>query len=227
MLPRLGPYESGSIEHPLLDREWPCSEMGIPNVFRRSKPLYVLPTTEQSLPMALATATEAMFGMPNYTALYTLDRDADIRQFLGWYKDFHPRVRQPYPGHQLVDLRHCELDAEAVRKKEVERLIDTLDGQGRAQLHQISHRPREMTKFFLEMYASKVAELEAKIEAWEAELKAQGTSAERRDELRELIDWAEAERDRIQPYLAPLEAYQARLDAIEAKLRTQVETEGP
>lgn len=227
MLPRLGPYRSGSIEHPLLDQEWPCSEMGIPNVFRRTKPLYVLPTTEQSLPAALAAATQALFGMPNYTALYTLDRDGDIKRARGWYVDFHPRIRHPYPDGQLVDLKCCELDEEVVQNKEVERLVDTLDGQGRAQLHQISHRPRAMTDFFLEMYKSRIQDLESDLRGWDAELHTPRIPSERRRELRGLIDWGQAELDRIKAYTEPLEAYQARLDEIEAKLRRQVEAEGP
>jgi len=226
LLPRLGPYRSGNIEHPLLDRKWPCSEMGIPNVYRRSKPLYVLPTTDQSLPLALANASHAMFGMPNYTALYTLDRDADIRRFRGGYIDFHPRIRHAYPHNRLVAIEHCHLDPEVVRKKEVERLVDTLDSQGRAQLQRISRLPRTMTNYFLSMYSAKVAELKASIKAWTEEMKAPHTSLQRKKQLAALIAGAQTELDRVEPFLEPLEAYQSRLDEIEDKLRAQVEAEG-
>jgi hypothetical protein len=145
----------------------------------------------------------------------------------GRHVDFHPRVRHPYPHGRLVVERFCELDPEVVRTREVERLIDTLDARGRAQLHRISHVPRSMTNFFLNMYNSRVQELRANIEAWTAELHTPGTSAERRRELRELIRQAEAELDRIEPYLAPLESYQSRLNEIEGRLRQRVEAEGP
>ncbi len=128
--------------------------------------------------------------------------------------DFHPRIRHPYPDGQLVDLKCCELDEEVVQNKEVERLVDTLDGQGRAQLHQISHRPRAMTDFFLEMYQSRIQDLESNLRGWDAELHTPRIPSERRRELRGLIDWGQAELDRIKAYTEPLEAYQARLDEL-------------
>jgi hypothetical protein len=165
--------------------------------------------------------------MPNYPALYTLDQDADIQAILKTYVDFHPWIRHPYPHGRLVVPERCELDPQVVQKKEVERLVDTLDEQGRAQLHRISYLPRTMTNFFLNMYGSRVAQLKANIQAWTAELNDPHTKPQRRKELKLLIAAAQAELNQIEPFLAPLEAYQARLGQIEADLRAQVEAKGP
>ena len=227
MLPRLGPYRSGDIEHPLLDLKRPCSEMGIPNEFRRSIRLYDLPSTDQSLPRAVASAGRSLFGMPNYSALYVLDRDGDIARFRGGCVDFHPWVRHPYPSGRLVVVERCQLDPEVVRTEEVERLVDTLDEQGRAQLHQISRLPRRLTNFFLSMYQSQVDSLKANIERWNNQVKHRDTRPETRRMLRARIAQAEAELARIEPFLAPLEAFQARLNEIEDGLRAQVEARIP
>jgi hypothetical protein len=222
MLPRLGPYKSGSIEHPVLDFKWPCAEMGIPNIFRRTIRLYELPTTDQSLPSALAEACDAMFGMPNYLALYTLDRDADIKQFYGGYVDFHPRIRHPYQVFPVY-VPYCQLDTEIVRKREVERLIDTLDARGRARLHRISRLPRRMTDFFLNMYRWASDNLKQEIETKTALLQDPGLSQEEKDELQAWITWAKSELQRIEPYVTALEAYQAKLPEIENQLRELIE----
>jgi hypothetical protein len=227
MLPRLGPYRSGDIEHPFLDLKWPCSEMGIPNVFRRSKRLYDLPTTDQRLPRALSNSSQSMFGIPSYAGLFVLDKDSDIFQFRGGYVDFHPWIRHPYPHGRVVVPQRCELDPEVVRTAEVERLIDTLDEQGRAQLHLISRLPRTMTNFFLNMYQSQVDSLKANIERWNNQVRHRDTRPETRRILRAQIAQAEAELARIEPFLAPLEAFQARLSEIEDELRAQVEARIP
>jgi hypothetical protein len=221
-LPRLGRYESGDIENPLLDEKWPCSEMGIPNVFRRSKRLYGLPATDQRLPFALAQASRRMFSIPRYISLFVLDRDADILQYRGHYIDFHPRIRHPYPRNRLVDLRYCQLDRKTVHEKQVTRLIDTIDDQGRVRLGRISQLPRRLTNCFLEMYRSEIRRLEAEIAAWQAELESLSLRMrERRMQLRELIAQAEAELARLRPHIAPLEAYESRLPEIEDGLRDQ------
>jgi hypothetical protein len=222
LLPRLGPYESGNIEHPLLDRKWPCSEMTIPNVFRRSLRLYVLPTTDQRLPTVLANARDSMFAIPDYPALSTLDGDDDIYRFRGHHIDFHPRIRHPYPGDRLVAVEYCELDAEVVRREEVERLIDALDEEGHAELRRISRLPRRMTDFFLDLYGSEVARLQGNIAAWQAAFRAPRTSPQRSRQLSAWIAQAQRELNRIEPFVAPLEAYQARLNAIEDDLRAQM-----
>lgn len=227
MLPRLGPYRSGDIEHPLLDLKWPCSEMGIPNVFRRSLRLYDLPTTDQRLPRALTDASQSMFDIPSYPGLFVLDKDSDILKFRGSYVDFHPWIRHPYPHGRVVVPERCELDTEVVRTAEVERLIDTLDEQGRAQLHLISRLPRNLTNFFLSMYQSQVDSLKANIERWNAQVRHRDTSAEARRMLRAQIAQAEVELARIEPFLAPLEAFQSRLNEIEDALRAQVEAQIP
>jgi len=223
LLPRLGRYESGDIENPLLDEKWPCSEMGIPNVQRRSKRLYVFPSTDQRLPSALAQASRRMFSIPHYAGLFVLDRDADILKYRGHYVDFHPRIRHPYPRNRLVDLRYCQLDRDTVYKEQVTRLIDTIDDRGRVRLGRISRLPRTLTTYFLEMYRYEINRLEAQIAAWEAELAGLPARAwERRRELRQLIAEANAELARLRPYIAPLEAYESRLPEIEDRLRGQV-----
>jgi predicted nuclease with TOPRIM domain len=87
--------------------------------------------------------------------------------------------------------------------------------------------PRCLTNFFLDMYGSAVKELKANIAAWTEELKDPDTSLERKKELKALIQWAQDELARIEPYLAPLEAYEAKLDEIEDQLKAQFEAQGP
>jgi len=196
--------------------------MGIPNVFRRSKRLYVLPATDQRLPAALATASRRMFSIPHYTSLFVLDRDADILKYRGHYVDFHPRIRHPYPGNRLVDLRYCQLDRQVVHEEQVTRLIDTIDDRGRVRLGRISRLPRRLTNYFLDMYRSEIRSLEAQIAAWQAQLASLPPTAwEQRRQLRQLIAQADAELDRLRPYIAPLEAYEDRLPEIEDWLRDQ------
>jgi phage terminase Nu1 subunit (DNA packaging protein) len=159
--------------------------------------------------------------------LFVLDKDSDIFQFRGGYVDFHPWIRHPYPHGRVVVPQRCELDPEVVRTAEVERLIDTLDEQGRAQLHLISRLPRTMTNFFLSMYQSQVDSLKANIERWNNQVRHRDTRPETRRILRARIAQAEAELARIEPFLAPLEAFQARLNEIEDELRAQVEARIP
>jgi hypothetical protein len=187
----------------------------------------VLPTTDQSLPRELTAASQALLTMPNYAALYTLDRDYDILQLEGRYVDFHPRIRHPYPGQRLVVRELCELDPLVVRGREVERLIDTLDERGKAQLHAISLRPRVMTRYFLEMYEEAVESLDERIKAETRQLRDRSLSREAKNEIRDWIDWARGELRRLEPYVTALQAYRDRLGEIEERLRTRVEMEGP
>jgi hypothetical protein len=227
MLPRLGPYESGEIENPLVDQNGSGPLMGIPNVFRRTKRLYILPSTDQKYPTALARASQDMFSIPHYMHLYVLDRDEDVLKFRGHYVDFHPRVRHPYATSRLVDLRYCELDPEVVRTNEVNRLIDTLGADGKARLGRISRLPRTLTKFFLDMYGSEVKRLQGQIQAWQNELNSRPLpTPARRAELRRLIQEAQAEIARIQPFVEQLTDYEARLPEIERRLREEVERGG-
>jgi hypothetical protein len=227
MLARLGPYESGFIDNPLLDQKGPCSEMSVANVSRRSKRIYVLPATDQQYPSALARASQRMFSIPHFIHLYVLDRDEEIREYEGRYVDFHPRVRHPYPGHRLVDVRYCELDREVVRQGEVNRLIDTLNPDGTATLGRISYVPRTLTEFFLRMYNREIARLENQIQIWQNELEAYpGPTPARRAELRRLIRQAQAELARLERLARPLEQYHRRLPDIERQLREQVELGG-
>ncbi len=222
LLPRLGIYRSGDIGHPLLDHPWTCSQMRIGNLSRRTAVLYALPNTEQSLPRALANAIRSMFAMPNRQALFVLERDTDILRYDGRFVDFHPRLRHPYPPDRFVVVERCQLDPAVVWAAEVERLVDTLDEEGQAQLRQISRLPRRLTGFFLSMYERQVAQLTRNLSGWRRELQDRRTSAERRRQLRLQITGAERELARIEPFLAPLKSYQARLGEIEDGLRAQV-----
>jgi hypothetical protein len=221
LLPRLGSYRSGEIEHPLLDQPWTCSQMGIPNLSRRTEVLYDLPATDQRLPRALAAAGNSLFAMRNYPALFVLDQDADILHYRGSYVDFHPRLRHPYPAGRLVVTERCQLDPEVVWNQEVERLVDSMDDQGRVRLRQISRLPRTLTNYFLDMYDSRVRALKASIPRWSAELRDRDTSSERRRQLRVLIAEGERELARLEPFVKALEAYQTRLGQIEDHLRAQ------
>lgn len=248
LLARLGTYRSGHIAHPLLDHPWTCSQMGIGNYSHRTQVLYTLPTTDQHLPRALASAIMAMLFMPNRTALFVLYRDADIVKIRRRRVDFRPRIRHPYPPGRVV-VERCQLDPDVVWATEVQRLVDTLDEQGQAELRRISRVPRTLTDYFLKMYQDEVNRLTADIEnwrrraaklrenlnLWRRELRDSRTPSERRTELNARIasaeqqlvgirrDVAEAERElnRIRPFLAPLEAYRDRLDEIEDDLRAQ------
>jgi hypothetical protein len=224
LLPKLGQYESGEIGNPLLDLKWPCHEMGIPNVFRRTKRLYVLPATDQRLPAAMAQAAEDMFSIPHYRWLYVLDRDEDVLEYRGRYVDFHPWIRHPYPHGRLVDLNYCRLDRQQVYDDQVIPLVDSWDNRGQIRLGAISRLPRRLTEFFLNMYGQALEDLRARIEAAQQELSTfPGPSPERRRELMDIIRLAEAEIARIEPYLPPLEAYRDRLAQIEDGLREQAE----
>lgn len=217
VLSRLGIYRSGDIRNPGLDEKWACAEMGFPNIFRRTTRLYVLPKTDQRLPQAMQDAAQAMFRVPHYDpGLYTLDHDAEILKYKGYYADFHPTLRHPYPHYTLVILRLCMLDPEEVRSTEVNRIVDSLTNTGTVRLGEISHLPRTLTNFFLSMYRSEIARLEAEIRMYEELLRRGGVGMPRN--LPQLIADDRAEIARLQALVAQLEAYQRRLPEIERSL---------
>ncbi len=150
LLPRLGNYQSGDIETPLLDFKWQSAFMGIPNRYRRVKILYKLPRTSSALPAAFVAAVRGARSIPHANGLLVLDHDADILRYRGYYVDFHPRV-----GHG------CELDLETVHANHVQRLIDTRGPGRQVRFGQISRLPRTMTSFFLRMYRQRWNQLEA------------------------------------------------------------------
>jgi hypothetical protein len=150
LLPRLGPYESGSILHSILDRRFSVAEMGMArNVQRRTIVLYELPKTDPALPQAYVDTIVEMFATVDWGGIGVLDRDPDVIRYRGGH-DFHPRINR----------NRCTLDWEQVHEEEVERLVDHLDDQNRVILGAISRLPRRMTLYFLSMYRDVAARLE-------------------------------------------------------------------
>ncbi len=242
LLTSLGRYESGEIDSPLLVYRWPCSEMNLANISRRTKTLYELPATDQSLPMAVSNAAEDMFAMPNWSDLQPLDADADILQYYGHYLDFHPRIRHPYASGRIVDPRYCETDREIVYDDQVTRLVDTLDAKGKAQLHEISYLPRRMTSTFLGMYEAELDQHLANIDAWEEQIEALKNPPppprtipptpvridwETIDQLQSSVEAAQVEVDRLTPLVESLKTYQSKLPEIEDELRAKFEAAQP
>lgn len=190
LLPRLGRYESGDIEHLLLDKRWSVTELGIPaNVYRRTLTLYEMPKTDPGLPEAFLNAVMDLLDMPLYAALYVLDRDPDVS------RDFHPRINR-----NMVSTSVSE-----VRETEVERLIDTLDEvRDEVRLGEISRLPRTMTNAYLSAYNARLQSLQDIVSDPES------TPAER--------SAAQAEIPIIEEYIAQLEMYRGRLREIEESL---------
>lgn len=208
-LPRLGDYNSGDVDNPLIDHKWQIATMGVPNRFRRTLVIYQLPTTDPSLPEAFATAVENVLGIPHYDGLSVLERDEDIRRYTGGYVDFHPRVG-----------RMCELDPEVVREEQVVRLVDTRDDDGDIQLGQISRLPRRMTSYFLNMYRAAKRRMEAQIEALQDALAAvPPPDPQTAAQIRAQIAALQADIAAINPKIEQLEAYEERLPQIEDGLR--------
>lgn len=217
LLARLGDYDSGEIAGSLLDRKWSNSEMGIPNTYRRIKVLYQLPKTDPKFPQTFRNTVSALFSIPHFSALAVLDRDADIRKFTGSYHDFHPRIG-----------RLCELDRETVRRQQVNRLVDTRDARGEIVFGEISRLPRHMTEFFLGMYRAAVRWMQNRIQQLQMELQGPPPPSPQRqaDILREIAD-LQAEINRIQPKIAQLERYLARMLQIENGLRARADAAIP
>ena len=210
LLPRIGSFESGDVDTPLIDRKWSSAEMGIPNMYRRTLVLYRLPRTDPSLPQAFAGAVRSVLSIPHYSALAVLDRDADIRRYTGGYVDFHPRVG-----------RMCELDPQVVYDQEVEPLIDIRQPDGDIRLGEISRLPRTMTDYFLGMYRAAVQRMRDRIQTLQDELN--GTpppNAQRRAQINAEIAALQAEIAILLPKIEQLEQYQARLPQIEDNLRS-------
>ena len=203
LMPRLGDFDSGDIETPLLDLKWQSALMGIPNEYRRVKILYELPKTSPALPRAFASAVRRSSSIPHYSALRVLDRDEDVLRYTGRYVDFHPRAG-----------RSCELDLETVYANHVQRLIDTRGAGRRVQFGQISRLPRRMTSFFLSMYQRRWDQLEAELNG------PPPPAPGRRVQI--LAEMAE-----LRPKIDQLTAYQDRLPAIESDLARRAAAEIP
>lgn len=210
LLSRIGSFESGDVDTPLIDGLWSSAAMGIPNQYRRTLVLYRLPRTDPRLPRAYSNAINSVLSIPHYADLAVLERDFDIRKYTGRYVDFHPRVG-----------RRCELDPEVVFDRQVEPLVDIREADGDIRLGEISRLPRRMTNYFLGMYRAAVRRMEQRIQDLQDELN--GTpppSAQRRAQILAEIAALEAEIATILPKIEQLERYQARLPQIEDNLRT-------
>ncbi len=210
LLPRIGSFESGDVDTPLIDRQWSSAMMGIPNMYRRTLVVYELPQTDPSLPRALAGAVRSVLSIPHYSALAVLDRDADIRKYTGNYVDFHPQVG-----------RMCELDPQVVYDRQVVRLVDIRQADSDIRLGEISRLPRRMTNYFLGMYQAAVQRMRQRIQSLQDELN--GTpppNAQRQSQIQAEIAALEAEIAILLPKIEQLEHYQARLPEIEDGLRS-------
>ena len=212
LIPKLGPYRSGRILHPLLGQERRIAEMGAPNEVRRTLILYELPKTDPEFPAAFARVVERLVSMPNFSALDVLDADQELRKYTGHYVDFHPRVSYT-----------CALDREQVRETRVRPLVDHRNTLGEVQLGQISRLPRTMTNYFLSVYRARIAALEGRIEQMQRDLMNPSGQLSQAylDAIPGLISAAQAEIAILKPKVEQLEAYQARLDEIEDQLRSQ------
>ncbi|MDA1051537.1 MAG: hypothetical protein O3C40_13795, partial [Planctomycetota bacterium] len=209
LLPRMGSFESGDVDTPLIDRKWSSAEMGFWNTYRRTLALYEFPRTDSSLPQAFSQAIQSVLSIPHFADLAVLDRDADILRYTGGYVDFHPRVG-----------RMCELDPQVVYDRQVERLVDIREADGDIRLGAISLLPRTMTNYFLGMYRAAVQRMTDRIQELQDELN--GTpppTPQRQAEILAEIAALQAEIAIILPKIAQLEEYEARLPQIEDDLR--------
>lgn len=155
LLRKVGSFESGPINDPILHGSRTSSEMGFPNVFRRIRALYNLPQTDASLPQAFQTAVLAVLSIPDYAGLSVLDRDADWIEYRGSAPDFHPRAG-----------RSCTVDRDVMWRNAVSRLVDVWDpARDRWRLGAISRLPRTLTSSFLSLYQSTLRQFEAELES--------------------------------------------------------------
>jgi len=170
-------YESGEIQHPLLDLRFSAAEMGLgSNTVRRTLVLYEMPKTDPSLPQAFIDAIVDLLDMENWFGLAALDRSPEIQYYRGGSADFHPRVRR----------NRCTLDRDDVHEQEIERLCDHYDDRNRVILGEISLIPRNMSSYFLNMY-----------QRVERELEESGASEEQLESVREAISQLESFRGRL------------------------------
>ncbi|QDU98022.1 hypothetical protein [Lignipirellula cremea] len=211
MMPRLGSFESGSIEHEVLGVTFRNAEMNMPTMTRRTTILYEFPQTSQDLPAAFSEAVNAIMAVPHFRHLQVLDNDEDVQRYVGSH-DFHPRTLQPYMAMMgQVYLALCQLDREEIYQQQVVPKIDGRNRRGDIELGEISRLPRTMTNFFLAMYNARIAELEALIDLLKMQPPTPTISAQ--------IAAAEAEIAELKAKVAPLEAYRSRLSEIESELR--------
>lgn len=149
LLPRLGRYRLDQ-HQVLLDTRWQYPSMTsldgqhIPaNRFRRIPFIYQLPKTDRALSSAFAAALDAIVGAPFRHELEPLDRDQEIRDWYGYYHEFHPRIQH-----------FCSADRSLVQQEYVPELVQ-----------RIERLPRTMTNFFLGMYREQKAFYQSQLQS--------------------------------------------------------------
>lgn len=171
MLAKIGSYDSGEVPQWIRQEPWTIrhsywrgvlnwpDEIGgirpwqeLPNVFRRTVLVYILPQFPGKA--AFAAAVNQAIDLINNTGVRILDRDDEVRHYRGSYADFYPRAPV-----------HPSLDTEEVRDQSLERhVIDYLVGT-RVELGEVCRLPARLTSFYLSMYRQRISEIEAIIDA--------------------------------------------------------------
>jgi len=170
MLSNIGEYNSGEMVHATLGDTFRNSEMSFSTLTRRTTVLYEFPVTEQSLPERFANSVNAIVGLPHFADLAVLDQDEELRDYYGYYPDFHAFIRHPYVRMwSQVLLQYCELDRDTIYEEQVVPKIDGRNRRDEVVLGQISRLPRRLTNTFLSMYNAMKQDLQDEIDALEQE----------------------------------------------------------
>jgi hypothetical protein len=155
LLPKLG-SQPMSQQHPLIDDKWQYTQMGIPATnWRRIPYLYTLPQTDPELKAAFLNAVAAI--QPLRPALDVLDRDEEVRAWLGYYYNFHPRVS------------FCDLDRARVATNQLAMVVRRVQG-GLTTIRPRNGIPGTLTRFWINMYTQQRNALLARIEQIQAGL---------------------------------------------------------
>ena len=155
LLRKIGSFESGPINDPLLHGSRTHGEMGFPNYWRRVRELYALPQTDPNLPEAFRSAVLSVLSIKDYHGLYILDRSEDWIKYRGAAPDYHPRLN-----------RHCTLDRSVMWNREVSRIVDVWNSRNvEWDLGEISKLPSRLTSSFHNMYQQVKNEYENELNA--------------------------------------------------------------
>ncbi len=226
-LGRLGSYDSGTIEHPMLERMWQSSEygygkysflpdrsyyefgraqrIGFPNRLRRISVLYEWDSPDLEAPFDQAWQAARQYENAN-RALDVLDgRDqwtAYFRKYRSFGGSFYPRP----------NMRVVETDREIVRKTAVERyLIDYLDASGEVRLGAICLIPRRLANSFSGYFSSVRAEINRRLDILRKLPPTGATAAQ--------IAALEADLELVEQRLDEVKAFQAMIPGIEKALK--------
>ena len=160
LLPRLGPFTTGTISNPLLDREWTNHEMGIPNVSRRTLALYDMPFDHAGW-ARFESEWRAIPSIADFAALRVLEYDDDWVYYGHEYRDWHFMGTRDF--HPFVIPDRCTLNFREIRQQKVEPLIDIPLPNGRRRLGEVTRLPRTLTSAFLAMFRRTKAAMEAEL----------------------------------------------------------------